>query len=119
MSLIGQLGQLNLSFVLQGIETYAKTGLLLVQQDVQKVELYFRDGRLMCIGPVRPDMSLGDRLLRAGVISPSALQDTLSALGIGQPGETRIALALMDLGYISHEDLRARLRVNFSGYSKS
>ena len=61
----------------------------------------------MCIGPVRPDMSLGNRLLRAGVISPSALQDILSALGIGQPGETRIALALMDLGYISHEDLRA------------
>lgn len=107
MSFIGQLGQLNLSVVLQGIETYAKTGLLLVQQDVQKVELYFRDGRLMCIGPVRPDMSLGNRLLRAGAISPSALQDTLATLGIAQPGETRIALALMDLGYISHEDLRA------------
>ena len=107
MSLIGQLKHLDLSLVLQGIETHAKTGLLLVQQESQRVELYFRDGRLMCIGPVRPNMSLGDRLLRFGIISPSALQDTLTALGIPQPGETRVALTLMDLGHVSHEDLRS------------
>jgi len=101
--------------VLQGVETYAKTGLLLVQQDVQRVELYFRDGRLMCIGPVRPDMTLRDRLLRAGVISSSALQDTSAALDIAQSGETRIALTLMDLGYISHEDLRAWAMKEASG----
>lgn len=69
----------------------------------------------MCIGPVRLDMSLGDRLLRAGVISSSALQDILAALGIAQPGETRIALMLMDLGYISHEDLRAWATKEASG----
>lgn len=109
MSLIGQLEQLNLSVVLQGIETYAKTGLLVVKQkqEVQWVELYFRDGRLMCIGPVRPNSTLGDRLLQAGVISPKALQDALIAIGVAQPSETRMALALMDLGHVSHEGLRA------------
>lgn len=107
MSLIGQLEQLNLSLILQGIEKYAKTGLLIVKQDVQKVELYFREGRLMCIGPVRPDMSLGDRLLQAGVISSSALQDSLLAVGVAEPGETRLALTLMELGHVSHEGLRA------------
>jgi hypothetical protein len=61
----------------------------------------------MCIGPVRPNMSLGDRLLRVGIISPAALQDTLLALGMPQPGETRVALTLMDLGHVSHEDLRS------------
>jgi len=107
VSLIGQLEQLNLSLVLQGIETYAKTGLLIVKQEVQWVELYFRDGRLMCIGPVQPNSTLADRLLQAGVISPKALQDALLAVGVVQPSETRLALALMDLGYVSHEAIRA------------
>ncbi|MFL5628603.1 MAG: DUF4388 domain-containing protein [Ktedonobacteraceae bacterium] len=107
MSLIGKLEQLSLSLVLQGIETYAKTGLLVVKQDAHWVELYFRDGRLMCIGPVRPNASLADRLLQAGVISPQTLQNTLMTIGSAQPGETRIALTLMDLGYVSHESLRA------------
>lgn len=107
MSRIGQLEQLNLSMVLQGIETYAKTGLLVFEQEGQWVELYFRDGRLMCVGPARPNLMLGTRLLQAGVISATALQDTLTALGDVQPGETRIALTLMDLGHVSHEGLRA------------
>ena len=106
VSFIGKLEQLNLSLILQGIETYAKTGLLVIKQEVLWVDLYFRDGRLMCIGPVRPNATLGDRLLQAGVISTQALQETISTLGIAQPGETRIALTLMDLGYVSHEGLR-------------
>lgn len=107
MSFIGKLEQLNLSLVLQGIETYAKTGMLIIKQEVLWVELYFRDGRLMCIGPVRPNATLGDRLLQAGVISKQALQEAISTIDIAQPGETRIALTLMDLGYVSHERLRA------------
>jgi len=61
----------------------------------------------MCIGPVLPNASLADRLLQAGVISPQILQNILMTIGLAQPGETRIALTLMDLGYVSHESLRA------------
>jgi len=93
--------------VLQGIETHAKTGLLIVKQEVQWVELYFRDGRLMCIGPVRPNSTLADRLLQSGVISPKALQDALTTVGVVQLSETQLALALMDLGYMSREAIRA------------
>jgi hypothetical protein len=107
VSLIGKLEQFNLALILQGIETYAKTGLLVIKQEMQWVELYFRDGRLMCIGPARPGATLSERLLQAGIISKQALQETISATGIAQPGETRIALMLMDLGYVSHEGLRA------------
>jgi hypothetical protein len=107
VSFIGKLEQISLTLVLQGIEKYAKTGLLVVRQDTHWVELYFRDGRLMCIGPVRPQALLADRLLRAGVISPQVLRAALATIGIADPGETRIALTLMDLGYVSHEDLRA------------
>ena len=107
MSLIGTLEQVSLALILQGIETRAKTGLLIIKQEEQWVELYFRDGRLMCIGPMRANATLGERLLQAGVISQSALQDVLQSVGEAQFGETRIALTLMELGYVSHEGLRA------------
>jgi len=107
VSLIGTLEQVSLSLVLQGIETYRKTGLLVIKQDAQWVELYFRDGRLLCIGPVKANATLGERLLQAGVISQSALQDALLTIGDAQCGETRMALTLMELGHVSHEGLRA------------
>lgn len=106
MSLIGTLEQVNVSLIFERIETYAKTGLLVVRQDVQWAELYFREGKLMCIGPVRANATLGDRLLQAGIISPEALRETLLALGGRQPDETHTALALMEAGYVTREDLR-------------
>ena len=115
MACIGKLEQLSLSVVLQGIETYAKTGLLVIKHEAQWVELYFRDGRLMCIGPVRANATLGDRLLQAGIISAEALQGIIFSLGGAQPSETRIALTLMDLGYVSHEGLRAWAMKEASG----
>ena len=107
MSLIGTLEQFNLASVLQRVEAYNKTGLMTIQQVGQPVELYLRDGRLMCVGPVRTNATLGDRLLQDGVITPHALQETLVAVGNASHSETRMALTLMDLGYVSHEELRA------------
>jgi hypothetical protein len=101
------LEQLDLSSVLRRVETYSKTGLMVIRQEGQWVELYFRDGRLMCLGPVRTNATLGERLLKDGVISPVALKETLLVVGNAQQSETRMALTLMDLGYVSHEELRA------------
>lgn len=107
MSLLGILGQLDLSLVLQRIEKYAKTGLLQIRQEMQWVELYFQDGQLVCIGPVRMSVTLGERLRHDGVISTQALQEALLVLGPTQFSETRMALVLMDLGYVRREELRA------------
>lgn len=107
MSFITSLEQLHLPEVLQRIEAHSKTGLLIIKQDAQWVEFYFRNGRLMCIGPVRADSPLEKRLLQAGVISPQALHDALQVIGMPLPGETRLVITLMDLGYTSREDLRA------------
>jgi hypothetical protein len=104
---IGKLEQLDLSSVLRRVETHSKTGLIVIKQGSQCVELYFRDGRLMCIGPVRSNTNLGERLLQDGIIAPLALQETLLAVGNAQNSETRMALTLMDLGHIGHEELRA------------
>jgi hypothetical protein len=105
VSLIGTLEQLNLLQVLQRLEAYEKSGLLVVKQREKWVEFYFQQGRLMCLGPV--NTSLGDRLLQAGFISPQALQESMSTIGSLPPNETRIALTLMDLGHVSQESLRA------------
>ena len=105
MLLIGSLEQFNLSKVLQRIEAYAKTGLLIVKQEEKWVELSFRQGLLMCIGPVRSTNTLGDRLLQAGVISQEALQEVVSVLGPSQQSETRTAITLVDLGYVNQESV--------------
>jgi len=107
VSLIGTLEQLNLLQVLQRLEAYEKSGLLVVKQREKWVEFYFQQGRLMCLGPVKAHTSLGDRLLQAGVISPQALQESMFTIGQMPPSETRLALTLMDLGYVSQESLRA------------
>ncbi len=105
MSLIGSLEQFNLSNILQRVEAYAKTGLLIVRQEEKWVELSFRQGHLLCIGPVQPNSTLGERLLQAGVISQQALREVANFLGPSQHSETRTAIALIDLGYVNRESL--------------
>ncbi|GCE11653.1 DUF4388 domain-containing protein [Tengunoibacter tsumagoiensis] len=106
MSLIGTLDQFSLSNVLQRIEAHQKTGLLVVRQGAQWVEFYLRDGRLLCIGPVRTSATLGERLMHDGVISPTVFQETLLVIGNADLSETRFALTLMELGYVSRDELR-------------
>jgi len=106
VSFVSTLEQLRLLEVLPRIEAHSKTGLLSVKQETQRVEFYFRNGKLMCIGPVRANAPLEERLLQAGVISSEALQESQRTIG-PQPGETRLVINLMDLGYTSRDDLRA------------
>lgn len=106
MSRIGVIGKLNIASVLKRIEVFTKTGLLVIKQDTQWVEFYCREGKLLCIGPIRTDATLGERLLHDGVISLQVLQETMFAISDAVPSETRIALTLMDLGYVKREELR-------------
>ncbi|MDQ2716838.1 MAG: DUF4388 domain-containing protein [Chloroflexota bacterium] len=107
MSFVSTLEQLSLAEVVQRLESHEKTGLLVVKQGGLWIELYFRQGLLLCIGPVRGNATLADRLLQCGLISREAQQDTLHAINGLEPSETRIAIALMDRGHISREELRA------------
>lgn len=105
MSFIGSLDQFDLSIILQRIESYKKTGLLVVKQGERIVELSFRQGQLLCIGPVRPDISLADRLFQAGVISQAAYQEVMQALGADRYREVGAALTLIDLGHVNQQSL--------------
>lgn len=106
MSLIGSLEKVSLSDILQRVEAFGKTGLLKVQRGEQRIELYFRQGQLICLGPAHPNITLGDRLLRAGIITQEALQEVLNAIELSHRSETRMALTLIDLGHVNHESLR-------------
>src|SRR5579859_3051639 len=101
------LEQINLSSVLQRIEAHEKTGLLTIRQSGKWVDLYVRNGQLMCIGPVRTSATLADRLLQDGVISPPTFQEVLRTINIANSGEIQIALFLMDRGFVGHEALRS------------
>ena len=106
VSRIGTIEKLNVASVLQRIESFTKTGLLVIKQDTQWVEFYCREGRLLCVGPIRTDATLGERLLQDRVISSQSLQETMLTIGNAVPSETRIALTLMDLGHVTREELR-------------
>ena len=105
MSFIGTLEQFSLSTILQKIEEEAKNGVLIIKREGQWVELSFRQGQLMCIGPVRSHKTLGDRLLQAGVISQKALQAITSALGASLQKETLTVITLIDLEYLNQDSL--------------
>jgi uncharacterized protein DUF4388 len=103
VSFIGTLEQFSLSTILQKIEGEAKNGVLIIKQEAQWVELSFCQGQLMCIGPVRSNKTLGDRLLQAGIISQKALQEISTSFGVSLQNETRTVMALIDLGYLSQD----------------
>lgn len=105
MSFIGSLDQFDLSIILQRIESYQKTGLLVVKQGERSVELSFRQGQLMCIGPVRPNISLADRLFQVGVITRDAYQEVMQVLGAERYREVGTALALIDMGHVNQQSL--------------
>ena len=105
MSFIGTLEQFNLSTILLKVEEEAKSGVLIIKQEAQWVELSIRQGQLVCIGPVRSNKTLGDRLFQAGIISQQALQEISSTLGASLQNETRTALCLIDFGYLNQESL--------------
>lgn len=107
MSLIGSLEQFDLANILRRIEVYSKSGLLVTQQRDVWVEFYFRQGQLVCIGPVRTNVTLIDRLIQANLLSPQTLSQVSPMLSTLGSNETQIALALIQGGYLSREMLRA------------
>ncbi len=77
--------------------------------------MYFRQGQLMCIEPQQGHVPLERRLLRAGVISLSDLQEVEFVMSTTYPvrayrSEIQVGLALAELGLVSHEQLYAWMR---------
>lgn len=102
---MGSLDQFDLSIILQKIEEYQKTGLFLVKRGETSVELWFRQGHLMCIGPVRPGVTPGARLVQAGVISLAACYAIEHMLGERSRNEYDAVNALIEGQYLNREGI--------------
>lgn len=107
MSLIGSLEQFDLANILRRIEVFSKTGLLVVKRQDLWVEFYFRQGQLVCVGPVRSNATLIDRLIQANLLSPEILPQVRQAIAVSGSNETQVAFALIKDGHLSRELLRA------------
>ncbi len=105
MSFIGTLDQFDLSIILQKIEEYRKTGLLIAKQGETAVELFVRQGQLICIGPLKPGISLGERLVQVGELSREACQSVESSLGELRFSENDAARAFVRAGCVNQEGL--------------
>src|SRR5689334_1750314 len=107
VSLIGSLEQFDLANILRRLEVFSKTGLLVVKQGSLWVEFYFRQGQLVCVGPMRANVTLIDRLVQAKLLSPQSLPQVRALINPAETNETRLALTLINEGYLSREILRA------------
>lgn len=107
MALLGSLEQFDLANILRRLEVFSKTGLLVVKQADRWFEFYFRQGQLVCTGPMRANTTLIDRLLQAKLLSVQALPQIMAVINSSESNETQIAFALIKEGYLSREALRA------------
>ena len=107
MSLAGNLRTMDLPEVLQWIASARKTGTLhLERRSVQK-RIYFQDGAIYTSWSNDPRESMGQFLIRDGLITEEQL---FKALLRGEEQSRMLGLVLVADGVVSEEDLRRTLK---------
>jgi hypothetical protein len=104
MLLQGSLQEFSLPNVLQLVKMSAKTGTLTLRCEERWGRLYFRGGHIYYAFVDPQVMPLGERLVRAGTITPQQLEEALSVQRSGPEG-TRLGTVLERLGYIDRGTL--------------
>ncbi len=110
---LGTLNQQQLSEVLQRIENGQKTGVIVINKDNIREEIYLYQGQVVTIISARPCEPLVRRLVHADMISVNDLQKVPTNMGkmisqaqeFSQYSDTQVATILMQLGLISQKQL--------------
>jgi hypothetical protein len=97
----GALSEISLPALLRGAVRARKTGVLRVGDGAVNKTLYLSDGRIIFATSNDPDDRLGEMLLRKGVITYRALEDSVAALQAGK----RQGTILVENGSIRSRDL--------------
>jgi len=97
----GSLSEVSLPALLRGAVRARKTGVLRVGDGAVNKTLYVSDGRIIFATSNDPDDRLGEMLLRKGVITYRALEDSVAALQAGK----RQGTILVENGSIRSRDL--------------
>lgn len=99
MLLQGKLEEFSLPNVLQLVKMSAKTGMLSMRHAGQQGTIYFREG-FIYYATVTPQMvPIGERLVRAGRISPHQLEEALAAQSTATDTD-RLGHVLVSMGYL-------------------
>jgi hypothetical protein len=104
MLLQGSLQEFSLPNVLQLVKMSAKTGTLTLRCEERWGRLYFRSGHIYYAVVDPQVMPLGERLVRAGAITPRQLEEGLGVQRAGPEG-TRLGTVLEQLGFIDRGTL--------------
>jgi hypothetical protein len=90
--------------VLQLVKMSAKTGTLTLRCEERSGRLFFRNGHIYYAFVDPQVMPLGERLVRAGAITPRQLEEALAAQR-SRPEGTRLGTVLESLGFIDRGTL--------------
>lgn len=104
MLLQGSLQEFSLPNVLQLVKMSAKTGTLEVHREERSGHLYFRGGHVYYAAVDPATMPIGERLVRAGAITPRQLEEGLAAQREAGGGR-RLGSVLVSLGFVDRETL--------------
>jgi uncharacterized protein DUF4388 len=104
MALKGTIRDFGIADIFQLIGQQAKTGVLILRNDVDEVRVYFKDGAVVrADSATRPgQMLLGSFLVRAEVLSQEQLDH---ALGEQRRTLKRLGTVLVELGYVKLEPI--------------
>ncbi len=109
MLLQGSLKEFSLPNIFQLVKMSAKTGALTIRREQEWGKIYFRDGLIHYAFSVPQSLPLGERLVRAGLVTPAQLKQAL-ATQKKAPESGRIGTILLELGYVDREGLEAVVR---------
>lgn len=109
MLLQGNLREFSLPNVLQLVKMSAKSGALTIRRENEWGKIYFRNGMIVYAFSVPQDVPLGERLVRAGRITPEQLKRALAEQEKAG-ADVRIGTILLRQGAIDRGTLEAAVR---------
>lgn len=107
MALRGNLKDFSLPDVFQLVQLSKKTGILRIQRTDAEGSIWFRDGEVFFAQSDWNREPLGQRLVNAGRITPSALAKAMEIRAAEPRGGRRLGQILVEEGYITQPVLEA------------
>jgi len=107
----GELSHFNVPDLLTFLHMGTRTGVLTLERATQETKLFFREGNPIFATSSKPELRLGDMLVRLGKVTQEGLDVALAEV---QVGRHRIGQVLLARGLLSETELGLFLKVQVS-----
>ena len=104
VSTIGELSDISVQDLIEIFSRRKRTGRLTVRMSEHEVQLFFNNGRLICVTSSDLTLRLGRMLIRQGTLSSHHLLEALSVQAENN-NQRPIGAILVEKGWITEEDL--------------